>query len=102
MSDLTTTHENGGAIDRGIRNVWIPLGSAEADCGNCLEILACLAPGRTMLDARDEVQRLLIDHPNDPEQLARLAAHKERITEGLGDPLLVLFGAAGVLLLIAV
>lgn len=101
VSDLTTLYENGGAIDRGIRDVWIPLGAAQAACGNCMEILARLAPGRTRLEARTEVQQLLIDQPGDPDQLARVAAHKERITEGFGNPLLVLFGAAGVLLLIA-
>jgi putative ABC transport system permease protein len=102
VSDMVSAYENGGAIDPGIRDVWIPLGAAQADCGNCLEILARLFPGRTTVEARAEVQRLLIDNPGDePGQLARVVAHKERITQGFGTPLLVLFGAAGVLLLIA-
>ena len=101
VSDMVTTHENGGAIDPGIRDVWIPLGGAQANCGNCLEILARLVPGRTTLEARAEVQRLLTDQSNHAEQLARVVLHKERITQGFGTPLLVLFGAAGMLLLIA-
>ena len=101
VSDMITSHENAGAIDGGQRDVWIPLGRAQADCGNCLEILARLAPGRTTLEARAEVQRLLIDQSGQPDQLARVLEHKTRITQGFSTPLLVLFGAAGVLLLIA-
>jgi predicted permease len=101
VSDMITRHENGGATDAGIRDVWIPLGQNRADCGNCLEVLARLVPGRTTLDARAEVQRLLIDGSGQPDQLARVVAHKERLTQRFAGPLLVLFGAAGVLLLIA-
>ena len=101
VSDLVTTHENGGSSDSGRRDVWIPLGRAQANCGNCLEILARLVPGRTTLEAIAEVQRLLIDQSKHPDQLARVLVHQERITQGLGTPLLMLFGAAAVLLLIA-
>jgi predicted permease len=101
VSDIATTHENGGVSDSGQRDVWIPLGRAQADCGNCLEILARLVPGRTTIEATAEVQRLLIDQSNHSDQLARVVAHQERITRGLGTPLLLLFGAAAVLLLIA-
>jgi putative ABC transport system permease protein len=102
VSDELTTGENGGAQDAGLRDVWVPLGRAEADCGNCLELLARLVPGRSLDEARAEVQRLLIDHPGDPPgQIARVVPHKERLTQRFGTPLLVLFGAAGVLLLIA-
>jgi putative ABC transport system permease protein len=101
VSDMVTTHENGGVIDSGVRDVWIPLGRAQANCGNCLEILARLVPGRTTVEARADVQRLLIDQSNHPEQLARVVVHKERITQGFETPLFVLFSAAGVLLLIA-
>jgi predicted permease len=101
VSDMISAHENGGAPDTGIRDVWIPMGQAQADCGNCLEVLARLTPGRTPVAATAEVQRLLIDQSGQPDQLARVVAHKERITQGFGTPLMVLFGAASVLLLIA-
>jgi predicted permease len=100
-SDMVTT-ENGGSADAGLRDVWLPLGRNEAECGNCLEVLARLAPGRGIEDARSDVQRLLVERPGDPPgQLARVVPHKARVTQGFGAPLLVLLGGAGVLLLIA-
>lgn len=101
VSDVVTTYENGGTIDGGDRDVWIPLGRAGADCGNCLEVLARLAPGRTSAEASAEIQRLLIGQTDPADQRARVVAHKERLTEGFSTPLLLLFGASGVLLLIA-
>lgn len=102
VSDMVTSGENGGVTDAGIRDVWAPLGRAETDCGNCLEVLVRLAPGHSVGDARREMQGLLIDHPGDPpDQIARVVEYKQRLVRGFGAPLLVLFGAAAVLLLIA-
>lgn len=101
VSDLVRTHENGGTIDGGDRDVWITLGRASTDCGNCLEVVARLAPGRTSAEARAEIQRLLIDQADPADQLARVVAYKDRLTQGFSTPLLLLFGASGVLLLIA-
>jgi putative ABC transport system permease protein len=100
-SDLISTHDNGGAVDPGLREVWIPLPPEEAAvrCGNCFEILARLAPGSTIQQARDEVQALMTMGPE--SQLARVASRKEVVTRGFTTPLLILLGGAGCLLLIA-
>jgi predicted permease len=99
-SDLITMHENGGRADAGLRDVWLPLGSGTLECGNCFEMLGRLAPGRTVEEARDEVQSLLVaEAPG--EQIARVEARKEVVTRGYAAPLLVLLAAAGVLLVIA-
>jgi len=91
------TSQNGGAVDPGLRDVWIP--PTIRRCGHCNEVLARLAPGATISQARDEVQALLTEGPGD--QVARVAARKEVVTKGFGTPLLVLLGAAGILLLAA-
>jgi len=101
-SDLVTINDNAGAADTGLRDVWMPLDRDAANCGNCLELLARLAPGRSIEDARAEVQALLLDHPGDPpDQRARVVPRKAFLTRGFGAPLLILFGASGILLLIA-
>jgi predicted permease len=101
-SDLVAINDNAGSADRGFRDVWAPLGRDAANCGNCLELLARLAPSRSIEEARAEVQTLLLDHPGDPPgQVARVVSRKELLTRGFGAPLLILFAAAGLLLLIA-
>jgi predicted permease len=100
-SDLITTHQNGGTIDAGLRDVWLPLGSDGVDCGNCFELLGRLAPGRTAEQARQEIQPLLTAQTPDPNQVARVVGRKEVVTRGFGTPILMLLGAAAVLLLIA-
>ena len=100
-SDLITTHQNGGAVDAGLRDLWLPRGSDGVECGNCFELLGRLAPGRTADQARAEVQPLLTGRNAPEEQIARVVTRKEVVTRGFGTPLLVLLGAAGVLLLIA-
>ena len=100
-SDLLTVHDNGGAPDAGLRDLWLPLGTGGVDCGNCYEVIGRLAPGRTAAEARDEVQPLLVARPVPGEQIARVASRKEVVTRGFGTPLVMLLGAAGLLLLIA-
>jgi predicted permease len=98
-SDLLATHENAGTADPGLRDLWAPLGLDGVDCGNCFELLARLAPGRSIEDARADVQRLMTVGPSD--QIALVVPRKDMVTAGFGTPLLMLLGAAGVLLLIA-
>ncbi len=100
-SDLITTHQNGGAVDGGLRDLWLPLGSGGVTCGNCFELLGRLAPGRSVDQARAEVQPLMTGRNAPQEQIVRVVTRKEVVTKGFGTPLLVLLGAAGVLLLIA-
>jgi putative ABC transport system permease protein len=100
-SDLITTHENGGAVDDGLRDVWLPLGSDGVDCGNCFELIGRLAPGRTLDDARSQVQAAMTYRPAPEDQVARVVPRKDVVTRGFGTPLLVLLAAAGLLLLIA-
>ena len=100
-SDLITTHDNGGNVDAGLRDIWLPLGSDGVDCGNCFELLGRLAPGRTAEQARAEVQLLMTYQTNMEDEIARVVSRKEVVTRGFGTPLLVLLGAAGLLLLIA-
>jgi putative ABC transport system permease protein len=100
-SDLISTHDNGGGVDPGLRDVWIPLPpvAAATECGNCFEVLGRLAPGSTIPRVRDEVQALMTMGPE--SQLARVVGRKEMVTRGFTNPLLVLLGGAGCLLLIA-
>lgn len=84
-SDMITTHDNGGVVDAGLRDIWLPLGSSGVNCGNCFELLAHLAPGRTAEQARAEVQPLLT-HQATPgfEEIARVVSRKEVVTRGFG------------------
>jgi putative ABC transport system permease protein len=97
-SDLIRTHENGGAVDPGLRDVWIPLMQYQSN-SNSYQLLARLAPGVTVEQARAEIQTLMTDGPEG--QLARVQHRKAFVTKGFGTPLLLLFGAAGILLLAA-
>jgi len=100
-SDLIATHDKGGGVDPGLRDVWIPLPPVEAsiDCGNCFEVLARLTPESTIEQVRGEVQALMTMGPE--SQLARVVSRKEVVTRGFTTPLFVLLGGAGCLLLIA-
>jgi predicted permease len=102
VSDLMTINDRGGAADSGAREVWLPMGRTEARCGNCLELLARLAPGRTLEQARAELQTLVDGMEEGPDdQLARVERRREYLARGLDVPLLTLFGASGILLLVA-
>ncbi len=97
-SDLIRTHENGGDVDPGLRDVWIPLRQYQNN-SNSYELLARLAPGAGVEQARAEIQTLMTDGPEG--QLARVEHRKAFVTKGFGTPLLLLLGAAGILLLVA-
>lgn len=98
-SDLVTITDNAGAADAGLRDVWLPLGGAEAECGNCVELLARLAPGVTLEQARADVRRFLVEGPSN--QLARVIPRKDFLIRGAATPLLLLLAAAAILLLVA-
>ena len=98
-SDLVTINDNAGAADDGLREVWLPLGRVEAACGNCLEVLARLAPGHTLEEARAEARTFVTEGP--AHQLARVEPRKAYLTRRTETPLLVLLMAAGILLAVA-
>jgi len=97
-SDLIRTHHNGGGADPGLRDVWIPLRQYSSN-SNSYELLARLAPGVSIEQARAEVQTLMTDGPDD--QVARVEYRKTFVTQGFRSPLLLLLGAAGIVLLVA-
>ena len=78
-------------VDAGLRDVWIPLRVNQGH-SNCYELLARLAPGASVEQARAEIQTLMTLGPED--QLARVEARKRVVTQGFGTPLLLLLGGA--------
>jgi putative ABC transport system permease protein len=101
ISEPFDTHPNAGDFDDGQRDIWVPLGTSGCmeNCGNFLQLVGRLTPGAKVDQARAEVQSLLTVGPSD--QIARVVPTKEIITRGFGTPLVILLGAAAVLLLIA-
>lgn len=99
-SDLVSLNEIAGAPDPGRRDLWLPLGQTEARCGNCLEVLAHLAPGSGPEAAASELQGLLPDE-GPKEQLVRVMPRQEYVTRGHDRPLLLLLGASALLMLVA-
>ncbi|UCG84811.1 MAG: ABC transporter permease [Gemmatimonadota bacterium] len=101
-SDPYNNSPNAGAIDDGLREIWIPLGEGcGLDCGgHYLELVARLAPGVSPDQARAEVQALITEGAIEG-LVARLVPTKQIITNGFGSPLSILLGAAAVLMLIA-
>lgn len=93
-----------GTADSGLRDLWLPLGQKGTDLfgeGNAFEVLARLAPGVTPGQARSEAQALLPENPNSGEREVRVALRQEVVTSGFATPLLLIQGAAAILLLIA-
>ncbi len=97
-SDLIRTHQKGGEVDAGLRGVWLPL-RQDSHNSNDYELLARLAPGISVDQARTQIQGLLTRGPEN--QLARVESRKDFVTKGFTTPLLLLLGAAGILLIIA-
>jgi predicted permease len=97
-------HFTKGSGDPGLRDLWVPIGQAGIDLdgeGNAFEVLARLIPGVTLEQARGEALAALPEETGPPDREVRMAPRKEVVTQGLGTPLLLLLGAAGILLLIA-
>jgi putative ABC transport system permease protein len=83
----------------GKRDVWAPLGSPGLGNGNNLEAIARLAPGVSLERALVETGNILSVNEDDAD--VRLVPRAFDETHGLNSPLLLLFGATGLLLLIA-
>lgn len=87
-----------GDDQRGVRDVWKPLGSALGN-GNNLEAVARLAPGVSREQALSETRAILLAKRDRGE--VRIVPRTEDETHGLSSPLLLLFGATGLVLVIA-
>jgi predicted permease len=83
----------------GRRDVWAPLGTSGLGNGNNLEAIARLTPGFTIQQAQVETSRIIRATRNDTD--VRLVPRSDDETDGLDSPLKILFGATGMLLLIA-
>jgi putative ABC transport system permease protein len=83
----------------GKRDVWGPLGAPGLGNGNNLEAIARLATGVSFERALVETSNILSPTESDAE--VRLVPRGFDETQGLNSPLLLLFGATGLLLLIA-
>ncbi len=64
-------------------------------------MIARLASGVTLEQARAEAQTLLPENTGPPDREVRLEPRKKVVTQGVGTPLLLILGAAAILLLIA-
>jgi len=87
-----------GEDTRGVRDVWVPVGTAVMGNGNNLEPLAILAPGVTPEAARTETARILAAAGYDGE--IRVISRARDETQGLASPLVLLLASTGILLLI--
>jgi len=93
-----------GVDDPGPRDFWVPIGSpewGEAPGSTMWEAVGRLRDGVSPAFAREETGRIL--QTNWPSRKARaiLIPLAEAEVRGIGSPLLLLFGATGLLLLIA-
>ena len=90
--------------DAGMRALWIPIGQSgtRLDRGNrSFEAIGRLMPGISLAAALGETEILLRGDANPSSHGARLVPRKEAEVGGVRSPLLLLLGAASVLLLIA-
>jgi len=83
----------------GRRDLWVPLGTDALGNGNNLEAIARLTRGVSVQQALAETSRILAETRHNSR--VRLVPRAEDETSGLNSPLLLLFGATGLLLLIA-
>jgi predicted permease len=96
----------GFTLDRGKPNVafWVPAGQTASDVTNqnhYFSAIARLKPGVTMEQARVETTRLLQGDAPPEKRGLRLENYQRDATRGIRQPLLLLFAAVGVLLLVA-
>jgi len=97
-SDGYATFYTRGGVDSGLRDLWLPIVEGP---GN--ELIARLAPGATVEQARTEIQALVRQEKVDErfvETLARVAPRKEVVTKGFGPLLFLLLGASATLLIV--
>lgn len=93
-----------GRDDPGPRDFWVPIGSpewGEAPGSTMWEAVGRLAGGVTLEEAQTETSVILSDSWPDRQPSALLHLRREEETRGLGSPIFLLFGATGLLLLIA-
>lgn len=93
-----------GADDPGPRDFWVPVGSpewGEAPGSTQWEAIGRLADGITPERARIETGRILTETWPSQHPDAVIRPRVEEEVRGLGSPILLLFGATGLLLLIA-
>ena len=93
-----------GADDPGPRDFWVPVGSpewGEAPGSTMWEGVGRLAEGATLEQARAETSRILTGAWPGHEATALILPRTAEEIRGLGAPILLLFGATGLLLLIA-
>jgi predicted permease len=93
-----------GADDPGPRDFWVPVGSpewGEAPGSTMWEAVGRLEDGVTREQARAEAGRILREAWPTLQPEAILVPRVEQEVKGIGSPILLLFGATGLLLLIA-
>jgi putative ABC transport system permease protein len=93
-----------GADDPGPRDFWVPVGSAEwgeAPGSTMWEAIGRLVEGVTLEEARAETSAILSESWPSRNPRALVLPRREEETRGLGSPIFLLFGATGLLLLIA-
>jgi putative ABC transport system permease protein len=94
----------GGADNRGDRAAWIPVGQPEIMGGLAnqrMEAIGRLATGVSIEQAQAETAALFAGEEDPASAGARLVSRKSDVTGAYRSALLLLFGAAGILLLAA-
>jgi predicted permease len=93
-----------GADDPGPRDFWVPVGSAEwgeSPGSTMWEAIGRLAEGVTLEEASTETGAILEESWPSQRPSALILPRREEENRGLGSPIFLLFGATGLLLLIA-
>lgn len=93
-----------GAEDPGPRDFWVPVGSAEwgeAPGSTMWEAVGRMADGVTLEEAKVETSAILSESWPSRRPSALILPRREEETRGVGSPIFFLFGATGLLLLIA-
>jgi putative ABC transport system permease protein len=93
-----------GADDPGPRDFWVPVGSAEwgeSPGSTMWEAIGRLTEGVTVEEASAETSAILSESWPSRRPSALILPRREEETRGLGSPIFLLFGATGLLLLIA-
>jgi len=89
-------------IDTGKKAIWIPVGASGSDPkGGSWEAIGRLRPGISIEQAVTETRSILMPDVDPDQGDVRLLPRKEADTRTLASPLVVLFGATCLLLLIA-
>ncbi len=91
-----------GEVDTGVRDIWIPLGSSGLSLtGGSWEAIGRLSTDIPREAAIAETGQILLGETDPGERYVRIVPRKEAETEGLTTPLVLLFAATALLMLIA-